>query len=952
MAARTVLKGLTMFALVLCALMLFTIAQAYPAQAAPAISLAISSNVTVNSDYPVQIILTDSSGVSGKTITLSTTVPGSTITPATVTTDSSGHASATFHTSTQAGYNNITATYSSTPFILAVLVNPGPLYSVVLTATPAFRLANGISSSTAVAMVTDQYGNPISNAAVHFTKDGVDAGTIMTDLAGQSSISVGPYGSSHAANITVDIGGTGKSATVHVQFLDRNNLVLMRLPSAMMPINSNAEVDAIFYDNIGNNTTVAGVPLAFTAYGPDFSVLGTYSGVTDVNGIAKFYFTMSPNVGNNTIVVSNGDLGGTIKTTIIGGQGGDVSNIILISNPASPVLADSTTGYTLSIQATDSGNNPVKNKPLKIIKNLDNSYSMDVTTNSYGYATINIPPSTFVRNDVYMVSAENLDVANNTTVFVNRSITLGYIPGPATTINVRANPNAVANANVTTPTGAYDVHATDIITTVTDMWGHPISGQTVNLMSLNTTLGSISGPATGTTSDSGDFTTQFTLNSSNKGIDTTTGAPIQAVSGSLTGYCNVLYTDNSFLSIKSSVTPKNNVSVNDTINVNITVRGIGWKIRGQGYDVALIFDSSGSMDWLSTTIFPTNGTAQKDNITKINTAYNNVQSRSPTGSGSSKRYYWDLDTRNWYPVSTYTYNGDGKQPIQIMLSSSYNYYSGSGSFYYLKVTGPSGNYSTYEYTTTDSAGNNNKQTVGGTTYELSGADYSRSSNENYVIIANPTPGTTYKIYGAYQWSSSQGNTPYNFMILTSPKRLGLHNGATNDSDSAAKVAARMFVDNMTDNQVSIIWFNTSSGVAMHLKTVNSNNKSNLYNAINDLNANDGTQISLGIASAITELTGSHSNASNKKVAIVLSDGYSQTPPDDITQANLAKNKNITIFTIGMGMPDEDNLRSIATITGGNYSLVVSSRRFAARLRGHCGRTQQSSRQQDGYAYHH
>ncbi|HTY91827.1 MAG TPA: VWA domain-containing protein [Methanocella sp.] len=746
----------------------------------------------------------------------------------------------------------------------------------------------------AIATVKDQNGNAISNAAVNFIIDGVYAGTVYTDASGNANMPVGPYGSTHTANVTATINSLSLSA--NVKFLDRNNLFLFRYPSANQPVQSYAEVDAVFYSDLGNSTYAAGVPLTFTAYDPYFSVLGTYSGVTDASGTVRFFFNMSPLLGNNTVVVSNSNLGGTLKTTVIVGEGGDVSNIIISSNPASPVLADGTSGYTLTIQATDSGYNPVRNKHLTIVKNQDINYSIDVTTNNNGYATVNIPPSIFVRNDVYTVTAQDIDSANNSTKYVNNSITLGYIPGPATVLSVIADPNAVANANVTTPGGAYDVHSTDIITTITDAWGHPISGQTVNVASLNSTLGSISGPTTGVTSDSGEFTTQFTLNASNRLVDTTMGVPVRATSGSLSGTCYVLYTDDSFLSIKSSVYPKYNISVNDTINVNITVRGIGWKIRGQSYDIALIFDSSGSMDWLSTTIYPTT----KDPVLGY--------ILPETGTMSAKMYstvykngHNDIDPRDWHFVDDYTYHGNGSQSIEIMFSSSYRNYSSdnSGTCYYLMVNDSAGDYwSTY---------------VGGTNYD-------HSANENYVIIPNPVNGRTYHIYGAYIYNSAMGGAPYNMMVLTEPKRLG----QKGDVDSAAKVAASLFVNNMTNNRVSIVWFNTSSKVASHLKTVDSTNKTIINNAINGLGASGGTQIALGINSAIAELTGPYSNSSNKKAAILLSDGYSQSPGNDIAAAYTAKNDSITIFTIGMGMPDMKTLGDIANITGGTFNMTTSA----------------------------
>jgi hypothetical protein len=929
MAARIAIKALTMLTLTISLLGLFTLIQTYPAHAAAGatIGVTITTPTIVNTDYSITINLNDPGGSDGKHITLSVTSPSSSITSS-VTTDSSGHAPAAFHTSTVAGYNNITAIYDGVTYIVPIWLNPGPPYSLNLVASPSYRLANGISTATASARVSDIYNNPISGATITFTVDGTPS-TAMTDSTGTASRVIGPYGSTHTANITAEIGGLSRAASV--RFLDRNNLVLNRYPATSLPIDSDAEVDAYFYEDLGNSIPAVGVPLSFTAYGPDFAVLGIYSGITDANGKVAFYFHMSQKIGNNTIVVSNNDMGGVLKSTIIYGEGGDVSRIIVTSDPSTPVYADGTSKYILNIWALDSGGNPVPHKQLSIIKNSDTNYTSDsYLTNNNGYMSFSTSASRFVCDDNYTVMSTRFDAANNITITVSSSIILSYRAGPPAAISVRANPNAVANANVTTPTGAMDVHTTDIIATVTDQWNHPLQGQPVAISSLNTTLGNISnggvlGNTSGTTSDCGEYTVQYTLSSNNHGIDTTVGAPVMVASGSLTGYCNVLYTDNSFLSIKTNITPKTNLSVNDMINVSITVRGIGWKIKGQSYDIALIFDSSGSMDWLSTTIYPdtvnpATGRIEPETgyIPEINTGYSDDPTRVSGG-----RQLYDLDNRNYHYIDSFTYHGNGSQPIQIMLSSSYYNYSSTGTFYYLKVQAPNGNnYSTSEYY----INSGNHINVGGTSYELSGADYDHSSNENYVTINNPVNGATYKIYGAYDYRASKGAAPYNLMVLTSPKRLGL---SKVDLDSAAKLAARQFVDNMTDNQVSIVWFNDSSDVAKRLTIVNSNNKTGIYAAINNLNAKDGTSIGLGIASAITELTSSRANKSSKKVAILLSDGYSnQNLQNDYTQAQNAKNKNITIYTIGIGMPDEYILGYIANTTGGNYSKVISADELA------------------------
>jgi len=960
MAARTILIKLPVLLIAVCGAILLLIGLASPVQAAqPAISIAMSTNVTVDTSYTIQVILNDpNNGSFHKLITLSVASPGSSITPTSVWTDNTtGTATATFHTSTVAGYNNITATYLGVNYIIPVYVNPGPPSSLSLTRDHEFRLANGMSQAIVSARILDQYGNSINNILVNFNVDGTMSSVMTTN--GAATVSVGPYSIPHTANVTASAYSYNLSTTV--RFLDRNNLILYRLPSATLPISSNAEVDAVLWE-IYDTVPAAGVPLNFMAYDPYFNVLVTYSGVTDANGTVKFFFTISPTAGNNTIYVSNDELGGNIGKAIISGVGGNVSRIILWSDPAMDVYADGTSGYTLSMRAVDSGGNPVSNVELSIVKNDDRNFTTDVTTSIYGYAAVKVPPSKFVCDDVYTVTASNYDPGTDMWTNVSDSITLRYKAGPAAVVSVMANPDIVANGMVKydPATMSSDPHTTDIIVKVTDQWSHPISGAPVSVTSGNTAIGNITGGTIGTTTDSGEFVTQFTLNNSLMINDTIVGALVRANSDTLPpGICYVKYTSESILSVKTTISPKTNLSVGDDINVNITIRGIGYnwttKVVGESYDIALIFDKSGSMDWYANTIYP-HGVPQDDGTMKytplsgymdaINTTYPDVITRTFTVKiGKSTYTYdcYDLDSRYWCPIATYTYDGESGLPIQFMLSSSYKNYTPSydipdsdGTCYFLKVVNNSNDnsYSTYEYYKRRDYSSIIGYT-GGSSYELPGADYGHASNENYVTITNPTHGTTYTVYGAYRYNLAKGPAPYNMMVLSVPKRLG----NDHEDGSAAKSAARSFVgnDSITGNQISIVSFYTRGYINQPLKTVNSINRSIINNSINSLEASGGTDIGKGIAAAVRGkndpdfnsygygalMDPAYNNSTNKKVAILLSDGYSQHPDDDITWANVAKGNNITVYTIGMGMADEDNLKEIADITGGKYYRVMT-----------------------------
>ena len=87
-------------------------------------------------------------------------------------TTTNGVATAVLTSGTTAGTAVITAKADSKYDATEVVFNPDPPYTVTLTADPLAIPANGISTSTLRAAVTDRYGNPAADwTAVTFTTD-------------------------------------------------------------------------------------------------------------------------------------------------------------------------------------------------------------------------------------------------------------------------------------------------------------------------------------------------------------------------------------------------------------------------------------------------------------------------------------------------------------------------------------------------------------------------------------------------------------------------------------------------------------------------------------------------------------------------------------------------------------------------------------------------------------
>jgi hypothetical protein len=817
----------------------------------------------VGTDAPVIFYVHDDLGapLAGVPVSIGVTGPA-TLSEATVTTNATGYASAILHASTVTGTAAITADYSGTVSSLNVPIISGPPATMTLSVSQMLLAADSYSTSTITAYTNDSYGNPCNDWPVNFTVDGATS-PVYTSSDGTATYVLGPYGSSHTCLVTVEAGGL--TVDLSVRFL-LVCIYTMDYP-ASVPAGQNVSVTALLLDDI---TPAAGIDLKFTVYSPNsLATPSTYAGTTGADGKVVFTFQTSTKAGINTVIVSNQSLGGDLKSASIRGTSGSVSKILLAQTP-SIVYADGATHMRLRMWARDAGNNPVKYEELAVTR--DGIINYSVTTNSNGYAEVDLGASQYVGN--VMVDVVALSGASNNT-------TLSYLAGPPAQTVIKAIPNVIASSDVVEPPGYTDIHTTDIIASVTDEWFHPLPGYTINVSAMNTSEGTITGPASGVTDANGEFYTAYTLGDHCNG---TGYVYVQADSGGLVSSFGIMYINTSFLSIETSIAPRN-VSVNDNIDVSILLKGVGWNNRPKPVDLMLIMDKSGSMDWCANSVYPADRPKQ------------GVTNRAGT---------WEL-------IDTYT--NSGVNPIQIFLSSPYPKYKGtSGSYYYLRVTDPTG----HNFTVPTSS---STQNLGG------GVEAHHGSSENYIMFTAAMNGT-YKIYGRQIYSAAAGDANYSMMVLTMPLRLG----PSSDITSAAKTSAVQLINNMTtQDQVGLVSYNSNDPATLnrYLRLMKSTNKTNLVNSINGLAASGGTEMYLGIRRAIQDFD-AHGRTDVKKVAIILSDGYSYHPDLDVIEANNAKAKGITIYTLGMGMCDEETLTMVANTTGGKFYRATSDFDLAKR----------------------
>ncbi|WP_081477340.1 VWA domain-containing protein [Methanocella arvoryzae] len=989
----------------------------------PTLIVTTPAKMTAGTTAIADVYLVDSNKpVAGAVITL--TYAGAGISgPTSVTTDPTGHARVQITAGPGAGTASLTATYSTYSATKEISVAGLPASLLILPKSTLLN-ADGTRSYKLEVLVKDASGTPCNATPVGVTIDGTKV-TLYTGEDGIARKEIGPRTDSHIYSITAEANGLSESA--QVRFIALN----LEFPdfSPEMTVGSEVPFTVILLDG---TTPVAGVPLTFVVQSPEnLATPSAYSAVTDDDGMVVFNFRLSTKVGNNRVVISNPELGypgsGVITYKAIKGNGGSLSKIELeaVPMPGTPVLANNSDYYKIKVWAKDANNNTVCNVVLDVDKDGEETpYS--VTTNSNGYAEFILPPSLYMGSVLLEVKSTDGSVTEH--------ITLTYDCGRPEKIVLKAQPNVIASAEVMTPAGMEDVHATSVIAQVTDKWGHPIEGETVTFESMNTLLGTITGPETVVTDANGEAESTFLLSADAKGKGE---VKIKATSGSLPpAYFTIVYTNATFISIDTELTTSGTAGVvelekNPYITVDITLKGLGWQNRAKPSDVMLVMDRSGSMAWNAGMVFPdpASGSPQKGVLARNSRSTFN----SEVDAYNNANKFWDgiVGSSKWKLL--YTYSNSQSTPLTIELNSPSNrYYGINGNYYFLMVIDPDGktyvagknydgvssSHKTYQNTLTINSPKNGNYRIYGllikgytgsgstTTYSLKirsqtitnsgsqpssyyssyqsaynyadsmyddnwgiynntrwehiatyhnsderniqimlsspytnydngeyynlmviapdGRAYvsnpkkgysgsvssSQSSNENYVWFTDEMAiDGKYEIYGIQFATGTDEDATYSLMVLKPPLRLG----SKLTTDSVAKTSAVSFVESRGDgDQVGVVSFYTSASLNSALKQMNSGtNKTTVKNAINSLSASGGTDISSGIKKAIAELD-AHKRSTAKQYIIVLTDGYSQYPEFDLIEADKAKAKGYTIFTIGMGMADEDTLKKIAS----------------------------------------
>jgi len=182
---------------------------------------------------------------------------------------------------------------------------------------------------------------------------------------------------------------------------------------------------------------------------------------------------------------------------------------------------------------------------------------------------------------------------------------------------------------------------------------------------------------------------------------------------------------------------------------------------------------------------------------------------------------------------------------------------------------------------------------------------------------NVEPGT-YEVYaklGIYVEGKSQPNRV--FAVELPPKRI-----------DGAKNAAKSFIDLLDESKdrLGLVKFHSSDlehSQVNVITTLYAFEKNSAKWAVNGLPASGGTPMGEGLKVAIDHLI-EYGREDAVKVIILFTDGWWNMGCNPIDQANRAKDNGIIIYTIGWGGVNEEELREIASITGGEYYYASTS----------------------------
>ncbi|RAY95720.1 hypothetical protein DP187_24305 [Enterobacter cloacae] len=397
-------------------------------------------------------------------------------------------------TSTTAGTSTVTATHNSTSLTLGVIfVVDSRVSSLDVVANSA--AANGTTTNSVRAVVTDPRGKPVAGASVALTatngatvvpaigttaSDGTVTATLTSTTTGTSTVTATHNGTSQ----TVDTQFVADAATARVAALTVLD------DGAVADGTAANRVQALVTDARGNPLSGATVTFAATSYG---NVPGTAT--TGVDGTV-------------TVTVTNVNAL-PVTVTALHNSTSMTANVVFVSNPATARMRTLTTVNNGVANGTNAG------KVTGLVTDANGNYLRGVVvafTASNG--AVIAETATTDKN-----ASVTLNVTSNR---AGTSIITGTINGSSLSTNVEFTPDTLTRrvaslATVDNNAVANGTATNSVRALVTDAYGNPVGGMAVSFSATNGAV--IAGGTTGA-----DGIVDVTLTSTRAGVSTVTSS--------------------------------------------------------------------------------------------------------------------------------------------------------------------------------------------------------------------------------------------------------------------------------------------------------------------------------------------------------------------------------------------------------------------------------------------
>lgn len=440
---------------------------------------AIPNDNSTTSTITVQLKDNNGDPMSGEQVNFSTDL--GTLSAASAITDGSGSASVTLRADT-GGTAAVTAAVNRKP---AVSTSAGVSVlaptTLTLSASPAAIPNDNNTTATITAHLEDQNGDPMSGEQLNLSTDlgTLSAATGTTNASGDVTVTL-KSGSAGTATVTGSVtrapAVTGSTA-VTVVAPEPATLNVSASPTYVRANDTDtATVTVHLEDQIGN--PMEGETVNITT---DRGTLSTGSAVTDASGNASVT-VKSASVGTATLTATAAS-----KPTV---SGSDIVNFY-IAEPTTLTMSRSSTTVpnnnvstsTITAHLVDQNGMPISGRKINFATNLGTLSAASAVTDTSGDAEVTIRSDSDGTATVTGAVDGAAGVTASTTVFF-------AAPAPSI-ITISAGPRQVPADNSSTST--VSVH-------LTDQFGNPVIGETVN---FSTNRGTLSA-ATAVTDGSGD----------------------------------------------------------------------------------------------------------------------------------------------------------------------------------------------------------------------------------------------------------------------------------------------------------------------------------------------------------------------------------------------------------------------------------------------------------------